>query len=127
MITHFCPFCWSIIPEKVKTCPDCGELLCRYNDRSIEEKYILALRHPITENRILAAMFLGESESRQALPEFERMLREEKEYYVLREVVLALTRIRDPQACELLKVALDHPYSLISQLAKRFLDQLKCN
>jgi len=123
MITYFCPACWSIVPEKADSCPECGEHLSRYSHLSIEQKYILALRHPVSENRILAVRFLGELKSHQALPEFERMLSEEKEYYVLREVVFALTRIRGPQARKLLKAALDHPYYLISLLAKHYLNQ----
>ena len=121
MITYFCPACWSVVPEKAATCPQCGTDLNVYDHLSIEQKYILALHHPVSENRIIAARFLGELGSRAALPEFERMLQEEKEYYVLREVVYALTRIRDPQARRLLMVALDHPQYLISILAKRYL------
>ena len=121
MVTYFCPVCWSIIPEKLKTCPQCGADLKGYDHLSIEQKYLLALRHPVSENRIIAIQFLGKLGSRAALPEFERMLQEEKEYYVLREVVFALTRIRDPQARKLLMVALDHPQYLISILAKRYL------
>jgi len=121
MLTYFCPACWSVIPEKVKTCPQCGADLNQYDHLSIEQKYLLALHHPVSENRIIAARFLGELGSRAALPEFERMLQEEKEYYVLREVVFALTRIHDPQSRKLLIVALDHPQYLISILAKRYL------
>ena len=103
-------------------CPQCGADLSEYDHLSIEQKYILALRHPVSKNRIMAVRYLGELGSRAALPEFERMLQEEKEYYVLREVVFALTRIRDPQTRRLLKVALNHPSYLISYLAKRYLD-----
>jgi HEAT repeat protein len=88
---------------------------------SIEEKYLLALHHPVSENRIIAARFLGKLGSQKALPEFERMLREEQEYYVLREVVRALSLIPNPLTHELLGIAVDHPYRLISSLAKRYL------
>jgi len=122
MITYFCPACWSVIPEKAAACPQCGADLNEFEHLSIEQKYILALRHPVSENRIMAVRYLGELGSRAALPEFERMLQEENEYYVLREVVFVLTRIRDPQTRRLLKVALNHPSYLISYLAKRYLD-----
>lgn len=121
MITYFCPACWSVVPEELITCPQCGADLRKYMELSIEEKYLLALRHPVSENRIIAARFLGKLGSQKALPEFERMLREEQEYYVLREVVRALSLIPDSQAHSLLTTALDHPYRLISNLAKQFL------
>ena len=121
MITYFCPSCWSVVPEKAAACPQCGADLNEFDRLTIEQKYLLALHHPVSENRIIAVQFLGELGSRAALPEFKRMLQEEKEYYVLREVVFALTRIRDPQARKLLMVALDHPHYLISILAKRYL------
>jgi HEAT repeat protein len=123
MITYFCPACWSVVPESAKTCSRCGAELGEYNQLSIEEKYLLALRHPVSENRIIAARFLGELGSQKALPEFERMLGEEQEYYVLREVVRALSLIPKPRARELLVTAGDHPYYLISYLAKRYLAQ----
>ena len=122
MVTYFCPACWSMIPEKTITCPQCGADLNGYDRLPIEQKYLLALHHPVSENRIIAARFLGVLGSCNALPEFERMLQEEKEYYVLREVIFALTRIRDPRARKLLKAALKHPYYLISYQAKRYLD-----
>ena len=125
MITYFCPACWSVVPEKAAACPQCGADLSEYDHLSIEQKYILALHHPISENRIIAARFLGELGSRKALSEFERMLAEEKEYYVLREIVYALTRIHDPQARRLLKATLNHPSYLVSYLAKRYLDPYK--
>ena len=121
MVTYFCPACWSVVPEEAKTCPRCSADLGEYLRLSVEEKYLLALRHPVSENRIIAARFLGELRSHKALPEFERMLREEQEYYVLREVVRALTLIPHPQAHELLTTALNHPYYLISYLAKCYL------
>ena len=86
MVTYFYPACWSVVPERATTCSQCGEDLGEYNQLSIEEKYILALRHPVSENRIIAARFLGKLGSRKALPEFERMLRDEQEYYVLPDV-----------------------------------------
>jgi len=125
MITYFCPACWSVVPEKAAACPQCGADLSEYDHLSIEQKYILALHHPISENRIIATRFLGELGSRKALSEFERMLAEEKEYYVLREIVYALTRIHDPQARRLLKATLNHPSYLVSYLAKRYLDPYK--
>ena len=121
MVTYFCPACWSVIPEKANTCPYCDVDLSDYLRLSTEEKYLLALHHPVSENRIIAAQFLGKLGSRKALPEFERMLHEEQEYYVLREVVRALTLIPDEQSRKLLVTASYHPYSLVSKLAKRYL------
>ena len=113
MVTYFCPACWSVVPEKAATCSRFGTGLSEYMHLSIEQKYLLALRHPVSDNRILAVRFLGELQSRKALSEFKRMLCEEKEYYVLREVVLALTCIHDPQARRLLVIAMKHPHYLI--------------
>jgi HEAT repeat protein len=121
MFTYFCPACWFILPENMKTCSQCGADLGEYNQLSIEEKYLLALRHPVSENRIIAAQFLGKLGSRKSLPEFGRMLRDEQEYYVLREVVRALTLFPDPIARELLTMASNHSYRLISNLAKHYL------
>ena len=121
MIPSFCPACWSDTPALVEICPQCGADLGRYLELTVEEKYLLALQHPVSENRIIAAWFLGDLGSKRALPEFERMLRVEKEHDVLREILRTLAFIPGPRARELLTTALAHPYPLISQLAKRYL------
>jgi HEAT repeat protein len=118
MITYFCPNCWGEVPEGAAVCPHCRADLSKTQALSIEEKYILALHHPIAENRLIAAEMLGALGSRKALPEFERLLDEEQDYYILREVVLALTRISDPHARELLVAAANHPIPLVSRLAR---------
>ena len=122
MNEYFCPACWSIVSENAETCPQCGAELSRYRRLSLEQRYLIALRHPKTDKRLLAVRYLGKLGSRKALIEFERILEEEKEYPVLCEVVRALTLIHDPQAHRLLKKTSDHPHYLISLLAKHYLD-----
>lgn len=120
MIFHFCPACWSDTPALAEACPQCGADLKTYLELTMEGKYLLALRHPASDIRIIAAWSLGELGSDKAFSEFERMLMEEKEYDVLREVVSGLAIIPGSQARELLAAVQAHPYPVIAQLAKSY-------
>jgi HEAT repeat protein len=58
-----------------------------------EGKLLLALKHPIPENRMLAIQLLGERESRSAVSVFATILDQEEDPYVIRAIALALARI----------------------------------
>lgn len=121
MIHHFCLRCWAEIAEGDSSCPTCGYALQQYLELSYEEKLLLALQHPIRENRMMAIELLGRLGSRRALPEFEKMLQTESDFYLLREILYALAQIEDPQSQASLLNSTQHRSKLVRELASKLL------
>jgi predicted amidophosphoribosyltransferase len=113
---HFCPNCWSEIRENVSVCPHCRYDLAHYNQLPYEDKLILALRHPIRENRMLAIQLLGDLRSRSAISVFRSIIREENDFYVIREVVRSLRKIGGKDSEELLSALRQHTSKLVRDL-----------
>jgi len=88
-MTHFCPNCWKTVDVDVDKCPSCGFQLADYDAASYERKLLLALKHPVRENRLLAVQVLGRIRSRRAVAAFGRLLRAEGDYYLLRVQILS--------------------------------------
>lgn len=121
MLTFFCPNCWNRIAEGTNRCPSCGFDLKRTAALTYPEQLVLSLRHSVPEYRLTAAQILGQLGSTAALPEFQRIIETENDYYLLREVLNALNRIDDPQARQLLKAAAQHRSALVAQFARELL------
>jgi HEAT repeat protein len=117
-MTHFCPNCWKTVDADADKCDACGFQLADYDSASYERKLLAALRHPVRENRLLAVQVLGRIPSRRAVPEFRRLLEAESDYYLLKEVLLALATIGTPQAIALLQEARRHSSRLVQKLAR---------
>lgn len=121
MLTYFCPGCWKKIPEHEKKCPACGYDLREFEQLSYEQKLLLSLRHPIRENQLIAVRILGQLGTPDALPEFQRLLEAETDYYLLREVLIGLMNIHHPRSRELLQSAMQHRSRLVSRFAQEVL------
>ena len=128
MITFYCPSCWEVINEELKTCPNCGYVLDDFNKFEYEEKLLAALHHSVSERRIMAAQILGNRECEKALPEFLKIIESgETNYFFLRAVLQAATKISHPLSKTILKKAAKHESKLVSRLALALLDQISHN
>lgn len=116
VIAYFCPNCWREIYRDTVRCPDCGYNTTEYSQLPYEERMILALNHPIRENRLAATQILGNLRSRAALPRFQAMLESESDFYLLRAVLIAVAKIGSR---EVLSEAMKHESSHVRELAAR--------
>jgi HEAT repeat protein len=99
--------------QKSRQCLRCGYDLSTYEKLSYEEKLILALKHPIRENRMMAVQVLGKLHSRTAIPLFTSLLQTEEDFYMIREIVHALVRIGNVQSTDIIQKLKDHPLALV--------------
>lgn len=119
MAAHFfCPGCWKEIGEGDERCPHCGYALEEGQGLSYEQKLIRALGHPIRENRMMAARILGELKSQAAVPALGSLLGRESDYYVIREVVVALRNVGGSQALRLIDRLRSHPSRMVRRLSR---------
>jgi HEAT repeat protein len=121
----FCPQCWKEIDEKADQCLSCGYQLEKYKTLSYEEKLMNALHHPLRENRMIAIQVLGELQSRSVLPLFASLLKTEEDFFVIREIMIALKKIGGPKSEEMLHRLEAHPSRLVKNEAKRLLGDRK--
>jgi hypothetical protein len=124
--TFFCPECWKELPESVLECPHCRYDLSSYERLAYEEKLVLALRHPLRENRMMAIQLLGELKSQAALALFESMLKTEEDFYVVREVIYSLTKIGTERSKQIVQALLGHPSRLVRIVAEEVLAGQDC-
>jgi len=117
MPTFWCPFCWHAMASPTEQCPVCCADLARYTRLPYEEKLLLALRHPIAENRMIAIEILGRIGYAPAVPLLARVLREDGDPYLLRAAVVALARIGNHEARALLEQATSHVSVIVRQAA----------
>ncbi|MBX6312903.1 MAG: HEAT repeat domain-containing protein [Isosphaeraceae bacterium] len=119
-LTYFCPSCWAEIGPDISACPGCGCRMAEYDALPFEAKLILALKHPIRENRMLAIQLLGERRchSASAIPAFEAALREEEAPYILGEVARALARIGGNEGRGIISPLRSHPSAIIRSMAE---------
>ena len=126
MITYFCPACWEIVEKDQGLCPYCGHSLDDISLADFDDKLIAALRHPVAERKIMAAQVLGNRQCERALPEFVKILAgDEKNYFFLRAILLAVARIDSPDRENILSLAINHPSELVSQLAAELLADIR--
>ena len=74
IITWFCPFCWHEINKDDSICPFCEKSLEEFQHLSYEEKLILSLDNPISENKLLSIALLGKIKSTKAFEKLFNML-----------------------------------------------------
>ncbi len=101
----FCPFCWAEVQENTKVCPKCNKNLTEFSNLSFEEKLILALKNPITQNRLLVIYILGKIKSKKAVNSLGKMLLENRDTLELCAIAKTLKQINTPEAIDFLKKA----------------------
>jgi HEAT repeat protein len=116
-LTSYCPNCWIETGPDDRTCPGCGFRMAAFDALGYEGKLLLALKHPIRENRMLAMEILGEIRSRTAVPVFATIVEDEEDPYVLRAIAEALARIGDDGSRVLLARLNRHPSVIVQQAA----------
>lgn len=118
LLTYFCPDCWAEAQADASQCPRCGFRMAASDALPFEAKLILTLEHPIRENRMLAIRLLGELRSRDAIPAFEGMMREEDDPYILGEIGRSLARIDSHESRNLLSRLRSHRSAIVRRFAE---------
>jgi len=59
MIRWFCPYCWKEIQENDKIYPYCKTDVSFFYSLDYDDKLILTLNNPITQNRMVVIEILG--------------------------------------------------------------------
>lgn len=118
---YFCPNCWETSNEQAVICPHCHYDLTHYQSLTYDQKLIHALRHPVRENRMMAAQLLGDLRRPEAIKVFAEMLQTETDYYFIREIVGALRKISGKDSIALLRELQNHPSALVRQLVQNTL------
>ena len=121
--TFFCPFCGISGQEDNKVCSRCGKSLDYWKEHPFEERLILTLRHPITEQRMLAIRILGQRRYGRAVPFLAGMIAAGQDVYTLREIVSALAHINTPESHELLERLRKHPSPVVREACDRVLSE----
>ena len=99
-------------------CPHCGYAISEYESLSYEKKLICALKHPVRENRMMAIQMLGELQSHAALPIFASILETEEDFYVIREIILALDKIGIVEGKNMIRRLKTHKSKLVRKTAQ---------
>jgi DNA-directed RNA polymerase subunit RPC12/RpoP len=128
MLTYYCPNCWAIVSEDQQTCPNCGYILDKFKEFTFEDKLLAALRHSVPERRIMAAQILGNRRSQWSIPEFRKIIEsDEGDYFFLRAVLLAVSKINHPDRELILQKASRHQSELVRNLANEIIHHLQQN
>lgn len=107
--------------ERTIRCPHCGYDISEYASLPYEEKLIYTLRHPIRENEMMAIQLLGELQSEEAVPVFASILETEKDFYVIREIILSLDKIGNTESKNLILNLKTHKSRLVRRVAAQML------
>lgn len=100
----FCPFCWKELDKPfAKFCPECKNNLISFNNLSFEEKLILGLKNPVSQNRKFIIECLGNIKSKKAVDILCKMLFEKRDPYELMEIAKALYKINSPSSINCLQ------------------------
>lgn len=121
MVTYFCPNCWSKIDQNEIKCPACGYDIANYSKLPYEKQLLLSLKHPIREDRMIAVQILGKLKNEDAVPEFEHLLKTENDFYLLREVLYALSKINSSRSRALILETTKHRSNLVRSFAERMM------
>jgi predicted amidophosphoribosyltransferase len=78
MTKWFCPYCWYELKEEDNVCSNCGADLSRFSILSYDEKLILGLKSPITQNRMFVIYVLGKKKFLWQFPSYAKCFRRKK-------------------------------------------------
>jgi len=116
--TLYCSGCRRWSPTVQETCPACGYTLAAHTALSYDDRLIMALCHPVRENRMIALEILGKRRYAPAVAAFADLLATKPDYYTIREIVRALRRIDTPESCAAHDGLHCHPSPLVRDLLK---------
>jgi HEAT repeat protein len=116
--TCFCPNCWVETGPHDPVCPSCGFRMAAFDALGYEGKLLLALKHPIPDNRLLAIQLLGELKSRSAVSVFATAVDEEQDPYVLGAIARALAVVGSNAARAILARLRSHPSVIVRSAAE---------
>jgi len=114
----FCSKCFAESDPGACTCGRCGADLAQ-SAAEFEDKLLGALHHPIPDHQMTAVRVLGERQSTRAISEFAALLGGDVDYYLAREILLALRRIASPESERVLVEATRHRSRLVRMFAKK--------
>jgi len=117
-LRFFCPGCWMEFGEKADRCPHCGYALKEFQGLSYEQKLLMALHHPVRENRMMAIRILGDLTSQAAVPALGNLLEQEKDYYVIREIIGSLFKVGGTEAIQRIERLQGHPSEMVRKLSR---------
>lgn len=118
---YFCPNCWQDVEDKAARCPHCGYELAEYDRLSYEDKLLMALEHPVRENRMIAIVALGRLGSRKAVPLLRHIAMATDDFHEAQAVAEALALIGGADSEAVLRAMTRHPSRLVRELAERTL------
>ncbi|MCL6472411.1 MAG: HEAT repeat domain-containing protein [Firmicutes bacterium] len=123
----FCPSCWSECKAKQKVCPTCGADLESLDRRGFSEKLISALRHPEPLTAVRAAWILGQIKEKAAVPQLIEVLSSSQDPYIQESAALALGKIGDGKAFDILAKKLSDPraYLIVRLAAAKALEMIE--
>jgi len=125
MAVHFyCPRCWEEIGQTAR-CPHCGFELQDFQKLSYEEKLLMALGHPVREYRMTAIRVMGDLGMPETVPALGNLLEQEKDYYVIREIISSLLKVGGPGAIRRISQLQGHPSEMVRKLARRVLSGVR--
>lgn len=114
----YCPHCWGDLREDTTCCPQCGYDLAEYENLSYEDKFLLALDHPVRENRMMAIDVLGKLGEFRALPAFRRISAASRDFHEVQAVIQALLLIGGAKSETIILELESHPSRLVAELAR---------
>lgn len=120
--THFCPRCWFSDTRPFEHCPCCGHDLLSEKDETYEERLISALSHPIREQQMIAIEILGRLRYHKAVPRIAKLLETERDYYLIRECILALRAMGGVESERILVSLAMHPSPMVRELVSEYRD-----
>ena len=106
-IKLFCPYCWAELDKEYDICPYCKSSLEEFMKLDFDEKLILGLSNPVTENRMFVIEVLGKRKVEKAVHKLCEMLFSQRDTYELIEIVKTLYLISSNEAISCIKEARD--------------------
>ncbi len=111
----YCTVCWKEIPAGIDRCPSCGAPVDR--PPSYLDGLLRALRSPEGETVIRAAYILGALRDPRAVGPLGDVVRH-GDPYAAAEAVRTLARIGTPEAQQIVRAALAHPFAVVRATAR---------
>lgn len=124
IMKFFCPYCWAELDRDYEICPNCKSSLKDFTNLEFDDKLILGLDNPITENRLFIINVLGRRKVEKAIKKLCHMLFDKRDTYELMEIINALYLIGSTQAISCIREANNRV--LENKILSNFIERLLC-